>query len=256
MFSYIKTFLLLSSNKRVFFLHAEWKNFTNKNILAIFNYLKSSIKLASDLLQNIINQFSELLVFQFSIWTVSLKLLSKFSENHKCGLESRRERGEIRIKGVNPASETLLKFRLTGAMLTSSCSSSRCATTANVSWCGLQRRQQLHGTGHVELSVGQSSHFTPALTSAYGRWEKPQRANKQFLTETDVNKVKLELQIRYGGMRWRRWLRDCPTSRQLADSIPDGVTGIFQRLNPSGRIVALGSTHPLTEMSTRNPSWG
>ena len=33
-------------------------------------------------------------------------------------------------------------------------------------------------------------------------------------------------------------------------SIPDGVTGIF------GRIVALGSTQPLTEMSTRNPSWG
>jgi hypothetical protein len=26
--------------------------------------------------------------------------------------------------------------------------------------------------------------------------------------------------------------------------------------NPSGRIVALGSTQPLTEMSTRNPSWG
>jgi hypothetical protein len=26
--------------------------------------------------------------------------------------------------------------------------------------------------------------------------------------------------------------------------------------NPSGRIVALGSTQPLTEMSTRNPSLG
>jgi hypothetical protein len=39
-------------------------------------------------------------------------------------------------------------------------------------------------------------------------------------------------------------------------SIPDGVAGIFQRLNSSGRIVALGSTQPLTEMSARNPSWG
>jgi hypothetical protein len=27
-------------------------------------------------------------------------------------------------------------------------------------------------------------------------------------------------------------------------------------LNPSGRIVALGSTQPVTEMSTRTPSWG
>jgi hypothetical protein len=34
------------------------------------------------------------------------------------------------------------------------------------------------------------------------------------------------------------------------------VTGIFQWLNPSGRIVALGSTQPLTGMSTRNPSCG
>jgi hypothetical protein len=44
--------------------------------------------------------------------------------------------------------------------------------------------------------------------------------------------------------------------KKFAGSIPDGVTGIFQSLNPSGRIVALGSTQPLTEMSTRNPSCG
>jgi hypothetical protein len=33
-------------------------------------------------------------------------------------------------------------------------------------------------------------------------------------------------------------------------------TDIFQWLNPSGRIVALVSTQSVTEMSTRNPSWG
>jgi hypothetical protein len=37
--------------------------------------------------------------------------------------------------------------------------------------------------------------------------------------------------------------------------VPDGVTGIFQWLNPSDRIVALGSTQRRTEMSTRNPFW-
>jgi hypothetical protein len=58
------------------------------------------------------------------------------------------------------------------------------------------------------------------------------------------------------GTRWRSWLRHCATNRKVAGSIPDGVTGIFQWLNPSGRIVALGSTQPLIEMSTRNPSWG
>jgi hypothetical protein len=41
-----------------------------------------------------------------------------------------------------------------------------------------------------------------------------------------------------------------------AGSIPDGVTGIFHRHNRFGRTMALGSTQPLTEMSTRNISWG
>jgi len=39
-------------------------------------------------------------------------------------------------------------------------------------------------------------------------------------------------------------------------SIPDGVTGIYHRHNPSDHTMALGSTQPLTEMSTRNISWG
>ena len=55
---------------------------------------------------------------------------------------------------------------------------------------------------------------------------------------------------------WRSWLRHCATSRKVAGSIPDGVIGIFHWHNPSGRTMALGSTQPLTEMSTRNISWG
>ena len=42
----------------------------------------------------------------------------------------------------------------------------------------------------------------------------------------------------------------------VAGSIPDGVIGIFHWHNPSGRTMDLGSTQPLTEMSTRNISWG
>ena len=48
----------------------------------------------------------------------------------------------------------------------------------------------------------------------------------------------------------------CATNRKIAGSIPDGVTGIFHRHNPSDRTMALGSTQPLTEMSTRDISWG
>jgi hypothetical protein len=48
------------------------------------------------------------------------------------------------------------------------------------------------------------------------------------------------------GTRWRK----------VAVSIPGAVIGIFHSLNISGRTMALGSTQPLTEMSTRNISWG
>jgi hypothetical protein len=51
-------------------------------------------------------------------------------------------------------------------------------------------------------------------------------------------------------------LRYCATNRKVVGSIPDGVSGIFHWYNPSDRTTALGLTQPLTEMITRNISWG
>jgi hypothetical protein len=51
-------------------------------------------------------------------------------------------------------------------------------------------------------------------------------------------------------------LRQCATSGNVAGSIPDGVIGIFYWHNPAGHTLALGSTQPLTEMSTRIIAWG
>jgi hypothetical protein len=51
--------------------------------------------------------------------------------------------------------------------------------------------------------------------------------------------------------RWRSWLRHYVTSRNVAGSIPDGVTWIFHWHNGFGRTMALGSTQPLAEISTR-----
>jgi hypothetical protein len=45
-----------------------------------------------------------------------------------------------------------------------------------------------------------------------------------------------------GGTRWRIWLRQYTTSQKVAGSISDGVIGIFNWHNPSGRAMALGST--------------
>jgi len=42
----------------------------------------------------------------------------------------------------------------------------------------------------------------------------------------------------------------------LHSSIPKDVSGNFHWHNPSCHTMALGSTQPLTEMSTRNISWG
>jgi hypothetical protein len=42
------------------------------------------------------------------------------------------------------------------------------------------------------------------------------------------------------------------TIRKVAGSIPDEVIGFFYRPNPSNHTMVLGSTQPLTEMSTRN----
>jgi hypothetical protein len=50
--------------------------------------------------------------------------------------------------------------------------------------------------------------------------------------------------------------RHYATNLKVAGSIPDGVTGIFHWHNPSYRTVALRSTWPLTEMSTRDISLG
>jgi len=53
-----------------------------------------------------------------------------------------------------------------------------------------------------------------------------------------------------------QWLRCCATNRKVAGSIPDGVIGIFHSHSPFDRTMALGSTQPLTEMSTKIISWG
>jgi len=52
-----------------------------------------------------------------------------------------------------------------------------------------------------------------------------------------------------------QWLRHCATNRKVAGSIPDGAIEIFHWHNPSDRTMALGSTQPLPEMSTRSISW-
>jgi hypothetical protein len=53
-----------------------------------------------------------------------------------------------------------------------------------------------------------------------------------------------------------QWLRYCATNQKVAGSIQDDVMEFFIDINPSDPTMALGSTQPLTEMSTGSISWG
>ena len=62
--------------------------------------------------------------------------------------------------------------------------------------------------------------------------------------------------LQLGGMQWYSLLRQCTTNQKVTGSIPDGVIGIFHWNNPSGHTMAMRLTQSLTEMCTRNISWG
>jgi len=56
--------------------------------------------------------------------------------------------------------------------------------------------------------------------------------------------------IESGSTRWRSWFRHCATDWEVVGFIPSGVIGIFHWRSPFDLTVALGSSQPLTEMST------
>jgi hypothetical protein len=86
------------------------------------------------------------------------------------------------------------------------------------------------------------------------RWEDERK--RYFLEELSVDERIMNVQEVDEGTAVAQRLRYCATNRKVAGSIPDGVVGFFHRHNPSDRTMALGSTQPLTEMSTRSISWG
>ena len=53
-----------------------------------------------------------------------------------------------------------------------------------------------------------------------------------------------------------QWLTCCATNRKVAGSIPAGVSGFFIDIKSFRCTMALESTQPLTEVSTRSISWG
>jgi hypothetical protein len=80
---------------------------------------------------------------------------------------------------------------------------------------------------------------------------------RKFLTLPGLETLKDHREndlIDFGKFASLGWLRHCATSRKVAVSIRDEFIGFFNLSYPSSRTMALGSTQPLTEMSTRNLS--
>ena len=71
-----------------------------------------------------------------------------------------------------------------------------------------------------------------------------------------TTKISTVYYLPVGGTWWRSRLRHRATCRKIEGSNPEDVIAKFHWLNLSGRTMPLGSTQPLTEMSTSGISWG
>jgi hypothetical protein len=76
------------------------------------------------------------------------------------------------------------------------------------------------------------------------------------LDAVEQKRISFPFRDRGGGTRGRSWLRHYATSRKVTGSSPDEIIGFFNWPNPSSRTMVLGSSQPLTEMSTRNIAGG
>ena len=89
------------------------------------------------------------------------------------------------------------------------------------------------------------------------RFRLPAKRTSPFKSAgASVQSTTGSLGVHISGIKAGYTMFRCATSRKVAGSIPDDVIEIFHLHNPSVRTMALGLTQPLTEMSTRNISWG
>jgi len=107
------------------------------------------------------------------------------------------------------------------------------------------------------------SDIVPTVNTADNKWWLKHHANNMteldshHSTDTKTHKeTSRPTTLLYLRTAVAQWLRCCATNRKVAGSIPDGFIGIFHWHNPFDRTMALGSTQPLTEMSTRSISRG
>jgi hypothetical protein len=110
---------------------------------------------------------------------------------------------------------------------------------------------------HVDV-IG-SSVLWLVLLMLQNKFKLQMSEEKEIRRKLDLrqNNAYFNLRISLGTSSWLvAQFRYCAPIRKVAGLIPNCVIEFFYWHNPSGRSMALGLTQPLTEMSTRNISWG
>ena len=79
----------------------------------------------------------------------------------------------------------------------------------------------------------------------------------QYRKHSDCYKTYSSTCLNIRGTAVAQWLRCCATNRKVSGSIPPGVSGFLIDIKSfRSHSMVLGSTQPLTEISTRSISWG
>jgi hypothetical protein len=115
----------------------------------------------------------------------------------------------------------------------------------------MEMRRQLRPS--TVLLQRKSTRRLSGLQSRYGRCEISKKLLPLSGIEPRPSSLSLYRRLNYLATRYSAViLQFYATSRKVAGSIPNEVTGFFQFTYPSSRAMTLPSTRPLTEMSTRN----
>jgi hypothetical protein len=93
------------------------------------------------------------------------------------------------------------------------------------------------------------------IQSASSRWPPYHQYDPRYEQTPSLALTAHTITISKKEQRGTRWRNGWGTALQTGRS-RDRFVRIFHWHNPSGRTMAPGSTQPLTEMSTRNVSWG
>jgi hypothetical protein len=155
----------------------------------------------------------------------------------------------VKWKGQPTLVSPLVKAILWGFKVAPTKVPKRIGSNISVSTWGWRQIQPLKWCSFLSLRLCPVSYFSHYFdhipSSEFFKAEQVYMLPLSHILTEISSLVKCSYSTLLVGNAVAQWLRHCATNREVAGSIPDGVTGSFHLHNPQS----------LTEMSTRNISW-